>query len=93
MDYKQEGSIKHFFVSYKSRPPVGRADRLATGGSGIHDSTPGLGQIERRNNLTERQSLRDELDTLIIQLYGLSRDDFAHILCTFPLVFPDDEAG
>ena len=26
-------------------------------------------------------------------LYGLSRDDFAHILGTFPLVFPDDDAG
>jgi hypothetical protein len=26
-------------------------------------------------------------------LYGLSRDDFAHILTTFPLVFPDTDAG
>ena len=25
--------------------------------------------------------------------HGLSREDFAHILGTFPLVFPDDEAG
>ena len=41
----------------------------------------------------ERQRLRDELDALVAHLYGLSRADFAHILGTFPLVFPDDEAG
>jgi hypothetical protein len=29
----------------------------------------------------------------IAPLYGLSRPDFAHILGTFPLVFPDDPAG
>ncbi|MCA9963837.1 MAG: N-6 DNA methylase [Anaerolineales bacterium] len=40
-----------------------------------------------------RQQLRDELDALIAHLYGLSRDDFAHILTTFPLVFPDTPAG
>lgn len=36
----------------------------------------------------ERQRLRDEIDALVAHLYGLSRDDFAHILGTFPLVFP-----
>ena len=41
----------------------------------------------------ERQRLRDELDALVAHLYGLSRDDFEHILGTFPLVFPDDEEG
>ena len=41
----------------------------------------------------ERQTLRDELDALVAHLYGLSRDDFAHILGTFPLVFPDGDAG
>ena len=41
----------------------------------------------------ERQQLRDELDALVAHLYGLSRDEFAHILATFPLVFPDDKAG
>jgi hypothetical protein len=35
-----------------------------------------------------RQRLRDEIDALVAHLYGLSRDDFAHILGTFPLVFP-----
>jgi hypothetical protein len=41
----------------------------------------------------ERQRLRDEIDLLVAKLYGLSRDDFAHILTTFPLVFPANEAG
>ncbi|MBN1284134.1 MAG: N-6 DNA methylase, partial [Anaerolineae bacterium] len=41
----------------------------------------------------ERQRLRDEIDAIVAHLYGLSRDDFDHILCTFPLVFPDTEAG
>lgn len=35
-----------------------------------------------------RQRLRDEIDALVAHLYGLSREDFAHILSTFPLVFP-----
>ncbi|MCI0709397.1 MAG: N-6 DNA methylase [Chloroflexi bacterium] len=41
----------------------------------------------------ERQRLRDELDAIVAHLYGLSRADFAHILSTFPLVFPPDDAG
>jgi hypothetical protein len=40
-----------------------------------------------------RQRLRDELDALVAHLYRLSRDDFEHILGTFPLVFPDDASG
>jgi len=40
-----------------------------------------------------RQQVRNELDALIAHLYGLSRVDFAHILSTFPLVFPPDAAG
>jgi hypothetical protein len=41
----------------------------------------------------ERQRLRDEIDAIVAHLYGLSRADLDHILGTFPLVFPDDEAG
>jgi hypothetical protein len=29
----------------------------------------------------------------VAHLYGLSRDEFAHILAAFPLVFPDNAAG
>lgn len=35
---------------------------------------------------TERAQLRAELDGLVAHLYGLSEDEFAHILKTFPLV-------
>jgi hypothetical protein len=41
----------------------------------------------------ERQRLRDELDAIVAHLYGLSRDDLAHILSAFPLVFPHNAAG
>lgn len=40
-----------------------------------------------------RQHLRHELDALVARLYGLSRDEFAHILGTFPLVFPPTPEG
>jgi len=35
---------------------------------------------------TERAKLRAELDGMVAHLYGLSEDEFAHILKTFPLV-------
>lgn len=41
----------------------------------------------------ERQRLRDEIDAIVARLYGLTRADFDHILGTFPLVFPDNDAG
>jgi hypothetical protein len=40
-----------------------------------------------------RQTLRAELDALVAHLYGLSAADFAHILTTFPLVFPPTDEG
>lgn len=44
-------------------------------------------------NPAARQVLRDELDAIVAHLYGLSRDEFAHILGTFPLVFPNTPEG
>ncbi len=41
----------------------------------------------------QRQRLRDEIDATVAHLYALSREDFDHILGTFPLVFPDTDAG
>lgn len=51
--------------------------------------TPASGVIDP----VARQQVRDELDAIIAHLYGLSRGEFAHILSTFPLVFPSDAAG
>jgi hypothetical protein len=41
----------------------------------------------------ERQRLRDEIDAIVAHLYGLTRDEYDHILGTFPLVFPDTDEG
>jgi hypothetical protein len=41
----------------------------------------------------ERQRIRDEIDALVVHLYGLNRDEYDHILGTFPLVFPDTPEG
>lgn len=35
---------------------------------------------------TQRAQLRAELDGMIAHLYGLTKDEFAYILTTFPLV-------
>ncbi|MDQ7026816.1 MAG: ATP-binding protein, partial [Anaerolineae bacterium] len=44
-------------------------------------------------NEAKRQIFRNEIDALVAHLYGLSHDEFAHILATFPLVFADDAVG
>jgi hypothetical protein len=51
--------------------------------------TPEVGAVDP----AKRHSLRDEIDALVAHLYGVTRDEFAHILGTFPLVFPDTPAG
>ena len=49
----------------------------------------GLGSYKNgATDPTERAKLRAELDGLIAHLYGLTEEEFAHILTTFPLV-PD----
>ncbi len=45
------------------------------------------------SDAAERQTLRDEIDALVAHLYGLTHAEFDHVLSTFPLVFPDTEAG
>ena len=51
----------------------GRPQRLATRSNKSHE---------------ERTRLRAELDGLIAHLYGLTEEEFAHMLATFPVV-PD----
>ncbi len=57
------------------------------------DEATALQTIVPTTDPAKRQILRDELDAIIAHLYGLTRDDFAHILGTFPLVFPNNKAG
>ena len=43
-------------------------------------------------NTEERRHLRARLDALYFHLYGLSREDAAYVMDTFPIVRDDDEA-
>jgi hypothetical protein len=45
------------------------------------------------NDTNERAQLRAELDGLIAHLYGLTDDEFAHVLATFPLVDKEVKAA
>ena len=47
---------------------------------GVHDRLP-----DRRDS-GDRAQLRAEIDAYVAHLYGLSRDDFAYILDTFPVL-------
>ena len=44
------------------------------------------GYQDGASDSTERAKLRAELDGLVAHLYGLSEEEFTHILTTFPLV-------
>ena len=35
---------------------------------------------------TARQTLRAEIDALVAHIYGLTEDEFVHILSTFPII-------
>jgi hypothetical protein len=41
----------------------------------------------------DRGQIRAELDAMIAHLYGLTEDEFAHILATFPIVKEDVKAA
>lgn len=71
------------------KPIVDRATRLIC-------TTPEFDELAREVGLgshkkgatdsAERARLRAELDGLVAHLYGLTQDEFAHILSTFPIV-------
>jgi len=46
----------------------------------------GTGDIHGVTDAVQRARLRAELDGIIAHLYGLTEEEFAHILATFPLV-------
>ena len=47
---------------------------------GVHDRLPD------RRDTGDRAQIRAEIDAYVAHLYGLSRDDFAYILDTFPVL-------
>jgi len=72
-------------------PIVKRAARLICTTPEFDDLAKEVGLKNHKDGATEpveRGKLRAELDGLIAHLYGLTEDEFAHILTTFPLV-PD----
>jgi hypothetical protein len=75
------------------------ADCGAGGAADLHDAgvrRSGEGDLRRAGDgksvgatdPAERAKLRAELDALVAHLYGLTEEEFAYILTTFPLV-PD----
>ena len=52
---------------------------------GVHDRLPD------RRDTGDRAQLRAEIDAYVAHLYGLSRDDFAYILDTFPVLKRKEE--
>jgi len=52
---------------------------------GVHDRLPD------RRDTGGRAQLRAEIDACVAHLYGLSRDDFAYILNTFPVLKKERE--
>lgn len=70
-------------------PIVKRAARLICTTSEFDDLAKEVGLKNQKDGATdpvERSKLRAELDGLIAHLYGLTEDEFADILTTFPLV-------
>ena len=68
---------------------VQRAAKLICVNASFDDLAIEVGLRDHRDGATdppERARLRAELDGLVAHLYGLSEDEFAHILATFPLV-------
>jgi len=51
----------------------------------VHDRLPD------RRDTGDRAQLRAEIDAYVAHLYGLSRDDFAYILDTFPVLRNKEE--
>jgi len=71
------------------RPIAERAARLICTTAEFDELAKEVGLRSHKDGVTdpaERAKLRAELDGLIAHLYGLTEEDFAYILTTFPLV-------
>jgi hypothetical protein len=68
---------------------VGRVARLICSTPEFDALAPELGLSSHKDGATdpaERAQLRAELDGIVANLYGLTEEEFAHILVTFPVV-------
>jgi len=71
------------------QPIVGRAAQLICTTSEFDDLAAVVGLGNHENGVTDpaqRAQLRAELDGLIAHVYGLTEEEFSHILNTFPIV-------
>lgn len=71
------------------RPIIDRAAKLICITPEFDDLAKEVGLGSHKNGVTddaERQKLRAELDAIVAHLYGLTDEEFAYILTTFPLV-------
>jgi len=66
------------------RLPTRRSSEWGTH-CGVHDRPPD------RRDIGDRTQLRAEIDACVAHLYDLSRDDFAYILKTFPVLKKKEE--
>jgi hypothetical protein len=74
------------------KPVVDRAARLICTSAPFDDLARQLGlssHADGVNDPGQRARLRAELDGIIANLYGLTEEEFAHILTTFPLVLQE----
>ena len=70
-------------------PIVSRAARLICTTPEFDELSSEVGLGSHKNGITdpaERAKLRSELDGLVAHLYGVTREEFQHILSTFPIV-------
>ena len=72
--------------------PHSRTDLHRLGLAALRPTTAGYDGPPFRWDEARRFLLRCELDAAFFHLYGLNRDDAAHILDTFPVVRKRDEA-
>ena len=70
-------------------PLVERAARLVCTSPEFDDLAKAVGLRDHRDGVTdpnERARIRAEIDAIVAHLYGITREEFAHILSTFPIV-------
>lgn len=99
---KVDDTLNMFHVYSLPVPRLNRADprfvRFVNRAARLICTTPDFDELAREVGLnnhkggatdaSDRGSVRAELDGLVAHLYGLTEEEFAHILSTFPLV-PD----